>query len=346
MERVLFTINIPTYLRHRACLDMQGLSSYCRGQQMIFPLRSLFRIEHASKLNGIWHIELTLVDENDNQFIRLMHSCEMSLGLRSFFRNSSGEKQFFRDLSEDNVAFIQFQLLIDMILRLNRDEFSRGEMLELCKAKFVSDPAELAKIDTFERTYVATDAAMWYTKDCFLYRLLNEALHTGNIDLIVKLRCFIHDLHNQLAELQIGFLCSLPPCQPILTLYRGLIMNMSELNNFRQNEGHFVSTNSFLSTTRDFHAALFFSGEGKVEDPQVSVVYQIFVDTNVSHSVPFAAINYQSIFEDEDEVLFSIAAVFRIGRTKEIGERLWKIKLTLTSSDEKQWNILTEHLKN
>ncbi|CAF0849162.1 unnamed protein product [Didymodactylos carnosus] len=234
---------------------------------------------------------------------------------------------------------------MDMILRLDRNNFARDEMLEVCRAKFALNPAELEKIDTFEQTYISKDAARWYTKDCFLYRLLNESLQIGSIDLMVKLRYFIHDLHNQLAELQLDFFRSLPVHNPILTLYRGLTMTLPELNKFQQNETHLVSTNSFLSTTRDFAAALFFSGEGKVEDPQVSVVYEIFVDTSISHSVPFASVEYQSIFKDEDEVLFSMAAMFRIGRTKEIGERLWKIKLTLTPPNEEQWNILTQHLK-
>jgi hypothetical protein len=281
--------------------------------------------------------------------ISLFESCtsgkhQLAYGV-FFSKTSLDEKQhFFRDLSQDSAAFLRFQLLIDIILRLYRSDFARDEMLEMCRTKFASNPAELAKIDSFERTYIAKNAITWYTKDCFFYRLLNKSLQIENIELIVKLRYFIHDLHNQLAELQLNFLRSLPPGQPNLILYRGLTMTTSELDKFRQNETNFVSTNSFLSTTRDFNAALFFSGEGRIDEPQVSVIYEIFVDTSITHSVPFAAIEYQSIYEDEDEVLFSMAAVFRIGRTEEISERLWKIELTLTPPSEEQWNILTAHL--
>jgi hypothetical protein len=345
LESVIFIINTPSDHHCFTFTDISHLSSHRRKQQIIFPFRSLFRIEVVNNLDKVWHIVLTLVDNNDDQFIRIMQFGNTSSSLRSFFSLPNERKQpFFHDLSEENAGFLRFQLLIDTILRLHHNEFARDEMLEMCKAKFASNPAELAKIDIFERSYVGKVAIPWYTKDCFLYRLLNESLRTESIDLIVKLRYFIYDLHNELAELQLVFLQSLPPDQPTLKLYRGLTMTLCELETFRQNETNFVSTNSFLSTTRDYQAALFFSGEGNVEDSQVSVVYEISVDTSIAHSVPFAAIEYKSIHMDEDEVLFSMAAVFRIGRIEQINERLWKIDLTLTPSTEGHWDILTAHL--
>ncbi|CAF1181114.1 unnamed protein product [Adineta steineri] len=345
MERVLFHINIPNHLRQSACVDVSCISGFYRVQQMIFPLESLFRIESVSKQNYFWHIELTLVDESDNQFIQTVNSYKVPFGLRSFFTAAGSGKQFFHDLTHEDAAFIQFQLLIDMILRLEHNHIAKSELLEVCRANLSSNPSELEKINAFEQTYQSKDAAKWYTKDCFLYRLLNKSLRNGNIDQIVKLRYFIHDLHNQLAELQFNFLRSRSQNQSILTLYRGLRMTMSEVNEFRHHEGHFLSTNSFLSTTQDYEAALFFSGEGRVSDPEVSVVFDISVDTSIGHSVPFASIEYQSMFQDEDEILFSIGAVFHIGETKEIGERLWTVKLILTPQQEGLWTNLTKHLK-
>ena len=38
--------------------------------------------------------------------------------------------------------------------------------------------------------------------------------------------------------------------------------------------------------------------------PFVSVIYKIEIDTTVKHSIPIAKIDYESIFIDEDEVLF------------------------------------------
>jgi hypothetical protein len=68
---------------------------------------------------------------------------------------------------------------------------------------------QLEKIDDFERNYQSEDATKWFTKDSFLYRLLNESLRIERINSIVKMRYFIHDLHNQLAQLQPSFIRSL-----------------------------------------------------------------------------------------------------------------------------------------
>lgn len=345
-ESVIFIISIPDHLRHSACVDITKFSSYRRLQEMIFPLCSLFRVEKFSKSNRFWHINLTLMDKNDKQYIETISPWKNSLNVISFFTTSVREsKEIFQNLSEDNIDFIRSQLLIDMILRLNRNDYAKHEMLEACREQYSSNSIELEKIDAFEQSYDGKDAVTWYTKDCFLYRLLNKSLKTSNIDLIVKLRYFIYDLHNQLAELQPNFFRFLRFHHSTLTLYRGLTMTTCELNQFRQHKTHFVSINSFLSTTRDYQAALFFSGEGKVNDPRVSVVYEISIDANINHSVPFAAIEYQSIYKDEDEILFSMGAVFCIGKINEISERLWKIRLTLSSPDKTHWNTLIQHLK-
>ncbi|CAF4325883.1 unnamed protein product, partial [Rotaria sordida] len=142
----------------------------------------------------------------------------------------------------------------------------------------------------------------------------------------------------------IGFLRLFPSNVFILTLYRGLTMDWNQLEELRRNKGNLVSTNSFLSTTNDYEAACFFAGNGNVDRDYVSVIFEISVNTKVKHSIPFAKIDYQSIFKDEDEVLFSIGAVFRVDETEEIREHLWKVNLTLTQIEDEQWNILTAHL--
>jgi hypothetical protein len=169
------------------------------------------------------------------------------------------------------------------------------------------------------------------------------------VDPIFKLRYFIQDLHNQLALMQVDYLKRLHrDGSPVLTLYRGQTMTWNDSQNkFRVNEGNLVSMNSFLSTTIDRYVARVFSGDGIPEIPEtlVSVLYEITVDTRLPHSVPFAELVGHTNFEAESEILFSMGAVFRIGETCEEHKRLWTVKLTLTTEEDEQWNVLTEHLQ-
>jgi hypothetical protein len=122
-------------------------------------------------------------------------------------------------------------------------------------------------------------------------------------------------------------------------------MKITELNKLRENVGKLISKNSFLSTTNDVQAAIFFSGDGSLDNAEtdVSVLYQITIDTRVSHSIPFAKIQYKSIFKDEDEVLFSITSVFHIDTVEQYGN-LWVVDLALINKEDEEWNILTAHL--
>jgi hypothetical protein len=146
--------------------------------------------------------------------------------------------------------------------------------------------------------------------------------------------------------MQIEFLRLLPSNQPIRRFYRGLKMTLANLLELQQNQGNLVSMNTFLSTTSDYQAALYFSGDGNIDENYVSVIYQIDVDTTVKHSIPFAKIDYESIFKDEDEVLFSMAAVFRVGEIEQLKDHLWRIELTLTKTEDEQWNRLIAHLNS
>jgi hypothetical protein len=120
---------------------------------------------------------------------------------------------------------------------------------------------------------------------------------------------------------------------------------MIELEKLHKNVGNLISMNSFLSTTNDVQAAVFFSGDDSLDNPkiEVSVLYQITVDTSVPHSIPFAEIDYLSVYEHEDEVLFSMASVFRIDAVEQYG-KLWVIDLTLIDKEDEEWNVLTAHL--
>jgi hypothetical protein len=123
-------------------------------------------------------------------------------------------------------------------------------------------------------------------------------------------------------------------------------MKITELKKLRENVGKLISKNSSLSTTNRVPAAALVSGDGSLDNAEtdLSVVYQITINIRVSHSIPFAKIQYKSIFEDEDEVLFSIASVFHIDTVEQYGN-LWVVNLNSISKKDEEWNALTPHIK-
>ena len=188
--------------------------------------------------------------------------------------------------------------------------------MTLAREFYCGNEIELNRIDDFEQNYNKTRALTWYTSDSFVYRLLNKAIRTENFDLLFACRFFIVDLHNQLDSLQTQFKEHVRLCgKDTLTLYRGQHMMMDDFEKLRDNIGKLISTNSFLSTSSCSEVAMIYAGSDVSHPTMYSVLFQITIDINASskeNQHPFADISAYSQFTDEQEVLFSLGAMFRI----------------------------------
>ncbi|UJR18177.1 hypothetical protein I4U23_005077 [Adineta vaga] len=83
------------------------------------------------------------------------------------------------------------------------------------------------------------------------------------------------------------------------------------------------------------------------DDPDlIGVLFQITVNPLIS-LIPFADISDVSYYQTEEEILFSMHSVCRIGDIKQIDDnnRLWEIELALTSDNDPQLSALTEHIR-
>jgi hypothetical protein len=150
-----------------------------------------------------------------------------------------------RDLTEEKVTFLWLQLLNDILINMPQLPTACNEMLAECRLACVDDSVQLRQIDEFREKYKSEDAVYWYTREIFLYPLLNRALRTENVDIIFKFRMIIIDLCRQLAHL----FDSATYTTPTLTVYRGQRMSPCEIEKLCNNVSGLISMNSFVSTT-------------------------------------------------------------------------------------------------
>ncbi|CAF4030625.1 unnamed protein product, partial [Rotaria sp. Silwood1] len=210
-------------------------------------------------------------------------------------------------------------------------------MLDECRRHYSTDDVELTKIDEFEKIYTSEDAIKYYTQNGFLYRVLNAALRTQDIEVIFQFRFFINDLHNQLRNLQYTGL------DQTLTLYRGQYMTYDEFEKLQQNVGKLFSFNAFLSATWDKNVALIYAGNGCEQLGKQSVLFQIVVDDK-ERATPFADISSYSFFKDEEEVLFSLRAAFRVEAVEKFNHRIWLVTIALKTPPDFQNNGMSHFL--
>ncbi|CAF1009612.1 unnamed protein product [Didymodactylos carnosus] len=207
-----------------------------------------------------------------------------------------------------------------------------------------NNEVQLKNIKEFEEAYEPSKAIWWYTRDCFLYRILNKALRIQDIEILYRLRFFIVDLHKQLEKLQPEFIKLLNDMESTVSLYRGQIMTSDEFESkLKHNTGSLLSTTSFLSTTIDEELAKGFAiADGS---SYTSILFKITLDTTI-HKGVFAYIDPTvGSFDSENEVLFSMGTVFRIETVKKLDNDIWQVSLSMTNDEDQQLKTLCNHMR-
>ncbi len=208
---------------------------------------------------------------------------------------------------------------------------ARQEMLDECRKYYHGNPCQLAIIDEFERTYCAADAIRWYTRSCFVFRLVNRALRTEDIVALYTFRYFITDL---CSNLEAAHHKQITAC-----VYRGAILSRDEVEKYHA--GDLVATNEFLSSSRDLHVAQRFIGldentgispSRNRKDQLQFVLFQIDIDPSLSSDIIVADVTDQSFFQDENEILFALGTTFEIVTIDYDCEHyLWRIQMRPTT---------------
>ena len=283
------------------------------------------RYEHLTneytKIIGIYN-NLDQLSESIREQMTLV---DQQIQTLSFFNQ---HEQSTKDLSKESGKFIWFQLFKYVILRLPRDEKAKKEMIETCRNYYRGHTKQIKLIDKFEKEYRSEDAIRWYSEQSFVYKLVNKALRTGDYDQLNRFRYFISDLSHSLEKEHENLLLS---DEEILTIYRGTKLHKQEFEQLKQNVNGLISTNGYLSTSRDRLRALLFAKKSTKRPDVIPVLFQIHCDIKqIGRSLIFADIEKLSVFPGEQEVLFDIDAAFRIDSIETDGERKI-IKMTVTN---------------
>ncbi|CAF4544471.1 unnamed protein product [Rotaria sp. Silwood2] len=278
--------------------------------------------KHYLKIRGVYNHIHSICYQLKRDIIQLSRN---SISIQVIPSNSG---QY--DNNKLPVSFIYLQILRNALFQLDDFDIAKKEMIEFCRQYYVTNISELRLIDKFEANYEPTQAIWWYTGNSFVYKMLNQALRSQDIDLLYKFRFFIKDLHVQLVTLCISMLNT--PNTNIL--YRGQGMRRNEFLQLQQNG--FLSFSNFLSTTMDKALAEIYV---QTSQDTVGVLFEIEGSEDVvKYNTPFTCIENLSHFPIEKEVLFSMGSIFRIKSIVKIEnkEDCYRVKLMLTDTEDEE----------
>ncbi|CAF2097341.1 unnamed protein product [Rotaria magnacalcarata] len=214
----------------------------------------------------------------------------------------------------------------DIVLEINDDDAKSIKALEIyCKKQNIPD----AEINELKSKYHQKSPIWWYTREIFLYGMLDCGLHLQ-----------LKQLHQQQsANFKKSF-----------TVYRGQGMTKEDFQNLLDSKGGLLSFSNFLSTSMEQKVGMeFVERTMKKNKDIVGVIFIMTIDQSKlsTSNTPFAMIDEHSAIPSEKEILFAMHTVFRVVEIKQTAKnnRLWEVHLTITDDNDPQLSTLTNCIK-
>jgi hypothetical protein len=151
------------------------------------------------------------------------------------------------NLNQLEPTFMYTQIFKEILFEIKHNEQSIKDFLLFWRKHYVNNPFTLNAIAEFERDYCPQSSIRWYTREYFIYQMLNRALRTLEADTIITMGFFVRDLNQQIGELhkkQVGNYHG-----KSFIVYRGQGLLKTDFEKLQKTKGGLMSFNNFLSTS-------------------------------------------------------------------------------------------------
>ena len=237
--------------------------------------------------------------------------------------------------------FIYSQILVYYLLRIepiaaNDDQ----ELITLCKEECKDTEYELNLIREFEVNYSSDDVIWWYTRETFLCGLLNKAFRDEDLDSLLIFRFFIRDIQQAIEKNR---------CTNPLHTYHSCLMADEKIQLFKNSVGEFLSINGFFLTNRHRHQMIAYLNHSDIGNGNEKVLFEIAADPPTDATKSFCDITTLSYYSNEEQILFSLGSIFRldsIHQQDDGQDRIWIIRMRLSTDQHKRLRNVSEHIRN
>ncbi|CAF1260068.1 unnamed protein product [Adineta steineri] len=254
------------------------------------------------------------------------------------------EMASIENLNQLEPTFIYTQLLKEILLDIQYSPKAMQNLVACCREVFTGNLIELQVINEFEQNYLPVQAIWWYTRGCFTYKMLNQALRTLDVDMIINMGFFLRDVHQQIQQLYEQQVSNYGGKS--FVVYRGQGLQQSDFEKLQKTKGGLMSFNNFLSTSKNEQVSLGFARCASAKPNTVGILFIMTIDPCIK-TAPFASIEELSYFQKEDEILFALYTVFQVSAIKQLDNenQLYQVELQLISDDDQQLRLLTDRIR-
>ncbi len=118
--------------------------------------------------------------------------CDQNSISISFIKTTDGLSK--ENLDQLDESFMYTQILKEILLTIHFEQEHINQFLTYCREQFIGNGIELRNVEKLEEEYHSHQPIWWYKYQCFLYSMLNRALRTMEVNIIIKLGFFVRDL--------------------------------------------------------------------------------------------------------------------------------------------------------
>ncbi|CAF2447225.1 unnamed protein product [Rotaria sp. Silwood2] len=241
-------------------------------------------------------------------------------------------------------SFMYSQLLNEILLKqsmIDSELFTRLEMINFCRTLYKNNDSELRIIDEFDQEFSDELAITWYTRECFLHKILNRALWTPEPDVLYRLRYFLRLLDQQIRSVA----AEQPALTERMTVFRGQGMSTDDFNKLKNGIGGLLAFRSFLSTSLNRNVACEFAEPFKSSTDQTSIIFVMNIDSNIQDNSFIHIGTVNNVGESEQEILFNIGTVFRIDKIEKLSDNQWEVYLASSNDIDVKLAQYTEQMR-
>ncbi|CAF4972402.1 unnamed protein product, partial [Rotaria magnacalcarata] len=291
-----------------------------------------------NKIKGKY-VEIVPIFEALKMSIKQINQNDISLSLINIKEEDSRQ-----NLDQLEPSFMYTQIFKEVLFETDPTELNKEDFVQFWRNEAKHNNITLEIIDEFDRDYCLQSTIWWYTRQSFIYEMLNWSLRKLDSRIMMKMGFFIRDLHYQIVELHKQQVKN-DQIDPLI-VYRGQGLSTNDFEKIQKNQGGLMSFNNFLSTSKDQDTSRGFAESNSSRSDTVGVLFQISVHL-MAFSTPFGSVAHLSNFKSEEEILFSMHTVFRVGEIKQefTGSPVWTIQLTLTDNNDPQLAAITQCMR-
>ncbi|CAF3699095.1 unnamed protein product [Rotaria sp. Silwood1] len=299
-------------------------------------------IQEWSKIQGVF----TSIKPICDSLKKVARDCDhdaisMSFVPKRMMAATSSDQQ---NLDQLEPSYMYSVLFKEIVLEIKEPEAkSLNDLVIYCRSKGISG----TELKNFQSKYHQESPIWWYTCEIFLYGMLNRALRSLDMETMTKMGFFIRNLHRQLEQLHKEQSSAFTKK---FVVYRGQGLSEQDFQHLVDTKGGLLSFDSFLSTSTKQQVAMDFVQRAMHKNKDtMGVLFVMTIDPSKvsASSTLFALVTEYSAVKNENEILFSMHSVFRVGDIKKTANnsRLWKVQLTLTDENDPQLATLTQRMQ-